>query len=194
MENIAYDLIPQGRELIGGEWVGEVDYEIIGGEKVYMAPAPNISHGIIVSRLVTMFNIYIWENNIDAFTLADNADVYLADGSHFRPDVSVLIRKPKAINKEKFIDGAPDLVVEVLSESTKKNDFGKKKDDYEKYGVKEYWIVDPENRSVKVYHNIEGKFTDDDEYKINSNKTEIKVSIFKDLTVDIRNIFKWWLN
>ncbi len=118
----------------------------------------------------------------------------MADGSHFRPDVSVLIRKPKAINKEKFIDGAPDLVVEVLSESTKKNDFGKKKDDYEKYGVKEYWIVDPENRSVKVYHNIEGKFTDDDEYKINSNKTEIKVSIFKDLTVDIRNIFKWWLN
>ena len=194
MENTAYDYMPQGRELIGGEWVGEIDYEIIGGKKIYMVPTPNISHGIIVSRLVTMFNVYIWEHNIDAFTLADNADVYLADGSHFRPDVSVLIRKPKAINKEKFIDGAPDLVVEVLSESTKKNDVGKKKDDYEKYGVKEYWIVDPENRSVKVYHNIEGKFTVGDEYKINSDKTEIKVSIFEDLVVDIRNIFKWWLN
>ena len=194
MENTAYDYMPQGRELIGGEWVGEIDYEIIGGKKVYMVPTPNISHGIIVSRLVTMFNVYIWEHNIDAFTLADNADVYLADGSHFRPDVSVLIRKPKAINKEKFIDGAPDLVVEVLSESTKKNDVGKKKDDYEKYGVKEYWIVDPENRSVKVYHNIEGKFTAGDEYKINSDKTEIKVSIFEDLVVDIRNVFKWWLN
>ena len=205
MENIAYSYSAlqeednyedyEDYEFFNGKQHGKIDYEIIGGEKVYMAAAaPNISHGIIVSRLVTMFNIYIWENNIDAFTLADNADVYLADGSHFRPDVSVLIRKPKAINKEKFIDGAPDLVVEVLSESTKKNDVGKKKDDYEKYGVKEYWIVDPENRSVKVYHNIEGKFTDDDEYKINSNKTEIKVSIFKDLTVDIRNIFKWWLN
>ena len=194
MENTAYDYMPQGRELIGGEWVGEIDYEIIGGKKIYMVPTPNISHGIIVSRLVTMFNVYIWEHNIDAFTLADNADVYLADGSHFRPDVSVLIRKPKAINKEKFINGAPDLVVEVLSESTKKNDVGKKKDDYEKYGVKEYWIVDPENRSVKVYHNIEGKFTVGDEYKINSDKTEIKVSIFEDLVVDIRNIFKWWLN
>ena len=194
MENTAYDYIPLGRELIGGEWVGEVDYEIIGGEKVYMAPAPNISHGIIVVRICSAFVDYIEKNNLDAFALADNADVYLADGSHFRPDVSVIIRKPSAINKEKHIEGAPDLVVEVLSESTKKNDVGKKKDDYEKYGVKEYWIVDPENRSVRVYHNVEGKFTASDEYKINSDKTEIKVSIFEDLVVDIRNIFKWWLN
>ena len=82
----------------------------------------------------------------------------------------------------------------MLSESTKENDVGKKKDDYEKYGVKESWIVDPENRSVKVYHNLEGKFTAGEEYNINGDKTEIKVSIFEDLIVDIRNVFKWWLN
>ena len=194
MENVNYDYMPQGRELIGGEWVGEVDYEIIGGKKIYMVPTPNISHGIIAVRIASEFVNYIDEYNIDAFVLTSGVEVHLADGSQFRPDVSVVVRKPSDINKEKHIEGAPDLVVEVLSESTKKNDVGKKKDDYEKYGVKEYWIVDPENRSVKVYHNIEGKFTVGDEYKINSDKTEIKVSIFENLIVDIRNIFKWWLN
>ena len=182
-------------ELINGKQYGKIDYEIIGGEKIYMAAAaPNISHGIIVMRLGTIFNNYIDENNIDAFVLADNADIYLSDESHVKPDVSIIIRKPSAINKEKVIKGAPDLVVEVLSESTKKYDIGGKKDDYEKYGVKEYWIVDPENRSIKVYHNIEGKFTASDEYKINSDKTKIKVSIFEDLSVDVCNVFKWWLN
>ena len=205
MENVAYDYPSiqeeenyedyEDYELINGKQYGKIDYEIIGGEKIYMsADAPNISHGIIVSRLNTIFNVYIDEHDIDAFVLADNADIYLSDESHVKPDVSIVIRKPSAINKEKVIKGSPDLVVEVLSESTKKYDLGGKKDDYEKYGVKEYWIVDPEKKSIKVYHLIEGKFKISDEYQVNGDKTEIKVSIFDDLIVDIRKVFKWWLN
>ena len=137
--NLAYDYDTEEEEtkyeIIDGKICGLQPYEIIGGEKIIMSPAPNISHGIIVGRLVTIFNVYIEENNINAFVLADNADVYLANGSHFKPDVSVIVRKPSAINTEKFIAGSPDLVVEVLSESTKKNDFGVKKDAYEKYGT-----------------------------------------------------------
>ena len=197
MDNLAYNYDTEEEtkyEIIDGKICGLQPYEIIGGEKIIMSPAPNISHGIIVMRLGTIFSNYIEERHIDAFVLADNVDVYLANGSHFKPDVSVIVRKPSAINTEKFIAGSPDLVVEVLSESTKKNDFGVKKDAYEKYGVKEYWIVDPENRSIKVYHNIEGKFKIIGEYKVVGDKTKIKVSIFEDLMVDVRNIFKWWLN
>ena len=206
MENIAYDYSAEMQdeenyedyedyEFFNGKQHGKIDYEIIGGEKVYMAAAaPNISHGIIVMRLGTIFNNYIDENNVDAFVLADNADIYLSDKSHVKPDVSIIIRKPNAINQEKVIKGAPDLVVEVLSESTKKYDIGAKKDDYEKYGVKEYWIVDPSDRSIKVYHNVDGKFNLSGEYQVNGDKTEIKVSIFDDLIVNIRKVFKWWLD
>ena len=205
MENIAYSYSAlqeednyedyEDYEFFNGKQHGKIDYEIIGGEKVYMAAvAPNISHGIIVSRINTIFNVYIDENDIDAFVLADNADVYLSDKSHVKPDVSVIIRKPNAINTEKVIKGAPDLVVEVLSESTKKYDIGGKKDDYEKYGVKEYWIVDPENRSIKVYQLINGKFELSGDYKLHSDKTKIKVSLFDNLIVDLNNVFKWWLN
>ena len=183
MNNLAYNY----------QFDDEPDYEIIEGEINYMAAAaPNISHGIIVSRLNTIFNVYIDEKNLKAFVLADNADVYLSEENHFRPDVSVIVRKPYAINREKYIDGAPDLIVEVLSESTMKNDTGIKKDAYEKHGVKEYWIVDPNSRSIQVYHNIEGKFKRNGEYNVDNNK--IKVSIFEDLVVDVRSVFKWWLD
>ena len=81
MENLAYDYNFD-------EFDDEPDYELIGGEKVYMsAAAPNISHGIIVMRLGSMFTNYIDENNIEAFVLADNADVHLSPENHYRPDV-----------------------------------------------------------------------------------------------------------
>ena len=84
-------------------------------------------------------------------------------------------------------------MVEVLSESTKDSDTGIKKDAYEKYGVKEYWIVNPEDRSIKIYHNVDGKFQFRGEYKLHNDKNKIKVSIFDNLIIDIRKVFKWWL-
>ena len=181
-------------ELLGGMQYGYIDYEIIGGEKFYMAAAaPNISHGIIVMRLGSMFNTYIDEHDIDAVVLGDNVDVYLSDDEHVKPDVSVVCNFNIADNFKRLYT-APDLVVEVLSESTKINDKVKKKATYEKFGVKEYWIVDPEDRSIEVYHNVNGKFNLSGEYKLHSDRTQIKVSIFDDLTVDLHKVFKWWLN
>ena len=67
--------------------------------------------------------------------------------------------------------------------------------------MKEYWIVDPNNKSVEVYHLVEGKYQFAGSYKVSEeydeeNKflnNEIKVSIFEDLIVDVRNVFKWWI-
>ena len=193
----AYDSDYEGEskyELLGGVQYGKIDYEIIGGEKFYIAAAaPNISHGIIVMRLGSMFNTYIDEHDIDAVVLGDNVDVYLSDDEHVKPDVSVVCNFNVTDNFKRLYT-APDLVVEVLSESTKINDKVKKKATYEKFGVKEYWIVDPEDRSIEVYHNVNGKFKLDGEYKLHSDNAAIKVSIFDDLIVDLHKVFKWWLN
>ena len=111
------------------------------------------------------------------------------------PDVSVVCN-PSIVSNGKKILGAPDLIVEVLSESTMKNDLGKKKDVYEKYGVREYWIVNPWIRRVTVYHLINGKFKLNGEYEISDDEEQniIKVSIFDGMTVDLRKVFKFAFN
>ena len=182
-------------ELIAGQICGIMPYEIIGGEKIIMLPAPTARHGSFVVELILIFGTYINTKKIKARVFGDNVDVYLSKEEHFKPDVSVVCN-PDIIDWNGAIHGAPDLIVEIFSDSTKKNDMGVKKDTYEKYGVKEYWLVDPINKSIIVYHLIEDKFKFIDEYKLNSidNKNFIKVSIFEDLTVDIRDVFKWWIN
>ena len=199
MENLAYDYDPEEEEtkyeIINGKAYGIPCYEIIGGEKIIMSPAPTATHGSLVMNIGTIFNIYLIKKNIDARVFGDNVDVYFSAKEHYKPDVSI-VRNLEIIDWKGAIKGAPDLIVEVLSESTKSRDFGIKKNTYEKYGVKEYWIVAPNDMSIKVYHLIENKLEFYDEYKIDalSDKNEIKVSIFNDLIVDIRDVFRWWVH
>ena len=178
----------------------ELNFELIGGEKFFMAAAaPNLIHGTITGRIYFEFMKYIFDNNINAAVFSDNTDVYFSDEDHFMPDISVVCNA-EIVKLRKKVLGTPDLIVEVLSESTMKKDLGSKKDAYEKYGVKEYWIVDPWSQRVDVYHLINGKFWLDNVYKLHSEELgvevqhEIKVSIFDDLVIDIRNIFKWWFD
>ena len=189
MENLAYDYTPEMLD-------DELDYEIIGGKKFIMAAAaPNITHGTIVTRISTAFTNYIDNNNIHAIVMGD-ADVYLSDEEHYRPDLSIVCNLDIVKNGKK-VYGAPDLVVEVLSESTMDNDLGPKKAAYEKFGVKEYWIVDQWSKRVEVYHSIEGKFVFSKSYKVSDEENtvnDIKVSIFDDMLVDVREIFKWYFN
>ena len=182
-------------EIVGGIVHGKPRYEIIGGEKFIMSPAPNLTHATIITRLVTMFANYIDENDIKAEVYSDNTDLFLSEEAHYMPDVSVVCN-PAIIANGKKILGAPDLIVEVLSESTKKNDLGQKKDVYEKYGVREYWIVDPWIRQIKVFHLVEGKFKLSGEYQISDieDNNKITVSIFKGMIVDIRKVFKFVFN
>ena len=202
MEKLTYndtDLESESKyELINGVLSGEPRYELIGGVKFIMSPALNLNHGTIINRIMNIFINYILNNDVKAAAFSDNTDVYFSKEEHYMPDISIVCN-PELLKSRKRIEGAPDLIVEVLSESTMKNDLGKKKDIYERYGVKEYWIVDPWSKRIDVYHLIEGRFQFNDVYKYHGNDDEgietpqeIKVSIFNDLVVDIRNVFKWW--
>ena len=176
-------------EIIDGVVHGEPDYEIIGGEKV-LSPEPTVGNNAIMCNLAMIFENYIINKEINARIFGDNIDFRLSKNETYKPNFSVVCNLD-IINWKGAIHGAPDLAVEILSKSTKKYDFGIKKDVYEQYGVKEYWIIDAEVKSVIVYHLVDGKFELNGEYKINSDKTSIKVSIFDDLIVDLNDIFKW---
>ncbi len=179
-------------------------YEIIGGEKIMSAMAYLNHSGIIMNLGNKIFN-YVVANKC-GYVFPDNVDVHFPDGNLFRPDLTVItVENKKILNWKGAINGVPDMVVEVLSRSTKKNDLTIKKDIYESNGVKEYWIVDPWAKSVTVYILRDGKFEFEHEYfKCDADewsgfndeekaayKSEIKVSIFDDLFIKVDDIFSW---
>ena len=179
-------------------------YEIIGGEKILSAMAYLNHSGIIMNLGNKIFN-YVVANKC-GYVFTDDVDVYFPDGNLFRPDLTVITKEnKKIINWKGGINGAPDMVVEVLSRSTKNNDLTIKKDVYESNGVKEYWIINPWEKSVAVYLLRDGKFQFDHEYfKCDADewegfddeekaayKPEIKVSIFDDLFIKVDDIFSW---
>ena len=179
-------------------------YEIIGGEKVMSAMAA-INHSGIIMRLSARIFDYVDVKKC-GYVFTDNVDVHLPDGYLFRPDLTVItMENSKIINWKGAIYGVPDMVVEVLSKSTRKNDLTIKKDVYEKNGVKEYWIINLWDKTVDVYILSDGKFVLSESYSKYSSdewallddeekaavKSEIKVSIFEDLFIKVDDIFGW---
>jgi len=179
-------------------------YEIIGGEKI-LAPSASLTHSGILFRLGIVIGNYIIENDY-GYVFLDDTDVHFSDGSIYKPDLVVVKKENENILQwKKGIFGAPDMVVEVLSPSTKIRDFTIKKDTYEKFGVKEYWIIDPFIKSVSVYLLRDGKFELDNEYiyydeeyfaeltdaEKAAAKFEISPSIFPELKIKLSFIFGW---
>ena len=179
-------------------------YETIGGGK-FMSPAPILGHNDVISEILTTIKMYFRKNNYGR-VFGDNTDVHFPDGNVFKPDLVVVKKENYSImNWKGAIYGVPDMVVEVLSPSTRVRDLTVKKDAYESNGVKEYWIVDPYMKTVDVYILRDGKYNLDCSYtKFNeydweglsdeekaAAKFEIKVSIFDDLVVKIDDIFSW---
>ena len=179
-------------------------YEIIGGKKI-MAPAPNPTHGRVIGRLYIIIGNYLDENE-GGYVFADNTDVHFPDGTLLKPDLSIIMEKNSAIiDWFRGIYGVPNMVVEVLSKSTKKKDLTIKKDIYEAQGVSEYWIIDPYMKAISVYLLRDGKYFLDDEYILFDDKElelltdaekadvkyEVPVKTLDDLKIPLNYIFKW---
>ena len=179
-------------------------YEIIGGEK-FMAPSAAPTHGGIIMRLGSIIENYL-DANDSGYVFADDIDVHFPDDNLYKPDLVVVLEKNSAIiDWRRGIYGVPDMVVEILSYSTRRNDLTIKKDTYEAQGVKEYWIIDPWAKIVDVYLLRNGKYFLSGEYMLPDEKdlefmtevaraevkTEVPVSILDGLTVPLKYIFKW---
>ncbi len=174
--------------------------EMLNGRLVAMSPRPAVSHNIVGFNIARILGNFLHGKPCIAF--ADGTDVFLTEKDRVVPDVMVVCNKD--IIKTNGIHGTPDLVVEVLSHGTAKNDKGYKKDLYERCGVREYWIVDVSNRFIEVYHLKENVFVLDDVYSVfpdyviedmtEEEKSSIiysfKTSLFPDLTITIEDVFE----
>ena len=121
-------------------------HEIIDGEH-YVSPAPLLRHQQISMRLSSRVGTFIETNRLGEF-LAAPADVLLSEHDILQPDLFFVSNERASILTPKNIQGAPDLVIEILSPSTRRLDERLKLERYELLGVREYWIVDPAGRVV----------------------------------------------
>jgi len=161
-------------------------HELIDGEHI-MSPSPFTKHQRILRQLFYALERFLREHSLGEIFIAP-MDVVLSDFDVVEPDLLFIASEHASIITEKHIMGVPDLVVEILSEGTRKQDEIVKRRLYEQYGVQEYWIVDPELESVKVYRMQDGRFVRGAELSVTAGGA-LATPLFPELTIPLYNIF-----
>jgi Uma2 family endonuclease len=127
----------------------EVDQqELVDGELV-VTPVPIIRHQVISMNLTRSLDQHIRPGNLGMVFYAPTG-VRFSHHDLLIPDICFVSRERLGILGETFFEAAPDLVIEILSPGTRRRDLTTKRDLYGRFGVREYWPVDPEKRTVDV--------------------------------------------
>jgi Uma2 family endonuclease len=132
-------------------------YELIEGV-LYVANAPTPEHQFTVTELIFHLRLYVSTHKL-GIVLATPVEVHLSETSKpVQPDVIFVTKERQPARGVSFIEGAPALVIEVVSPTSIQRDRKVKYDLYEQTGVAEYWIVDPRTRSVEIYTWSNGEY------------------------------------
>ena len=164
-------------------------YELIDGE-LYLMSSPTTSHQEIVGEIYAQLHAYLKGKKCKAFIAP--LDVCLSgvrnpkkEYNVLQPDILVVCDENK-LTKDMGVQGAPDLVIEVLSPSSRKHDTFVKYNLYQYYGVKEYWIVDEEAGVIYQYIiNEKNIYTLPKTYEITE---DIKVNVLKNCVISLKDI------
>jgi len=158
-------------------------YELIEGELV-MSPAPKTKHQRIAGRLFMSLSEFVRKSKAGEVFISP-CDV-LDDENVVQPDILFISQERSGIIGEDNVKGAPDFVIEIVSDSTGFRDFVEKKILYGKYGVKEYWIVVPEDEAVEVFVRDEGKFVLRGRFE---KGQKIEAAVLQGLIIKLSEIF-----
>jgi Uma2 family endonuclease len=140
-----YALLPEDRR-----------YEVIDGEP-FLTPAPTTIHQVVKGRLKRLLDDIVDADNL-GIVLDAPFDVVLSRYDVVQPDILFISAQRRTILGEKCAEGAPDLVIEVLSPSTETRDRVAKAKRYAAFGVREMWLVDPAAKTIEVLLNSEEGF------------------------------------
>lgn len=171
-------------------WPDDERWELIEGEPFLMSPAPSRIHQEVVGELFLQIGNYLRDKNCRVYVAP--FDVILVSQNQrkensknvVQPDITIICDKNKL--DDKGCVGSPDMIIEVVSPSTASQDYVKKLNLYEKYEVKEYWIVNPKSGNILIYK-LDGN-RQYSEVKVHNIKDKIQVGIFKDLIIDLTHI------
>ena len=172
------------------KWQFKERVELIKGKIYKMSPAPGRLHQKTSNILASEITWFLKGKSCELYTAP--FDVRFPIGKEMnktftvvQPDICIICDKSKL--DEKGCLGAPDMIIEILSPKSAKKDIKDKFQLYEENGVREYWIISPENKVVDVFvlkedkkYHLIGKFADDD---------KVKVNIFDGLEINLADIF-----
>lgn len=132
-------------------------YEIIEGE-LYVSPAPNTKHQTVSINLSTEFNVHVRTGRLGR-VFAAPTDVRLTEPSTVQPDILYVRQARRGIITPQSVQGAPDLVVEIISPSSTQMDLEIKRDLYAKHGVRYYWVAHPQEEWLRAYElGVDGQY------------------------------------
>jgi Uma2 family endonuclease len=134
----------------------EQRYEIIDGN-LLMAPAPDTWHQDWSAKLFRILDDHVRKRNLGK-TFYAPLDVVLDNENTVQPDLVFIAAANLGIIQPRAIFGTPDLLIELISPSSVRRDRYEKKDLYARFGVKEYWIGDPANKSLEILTLSEGRY------------------------------------
>jgi Uma2 family endonuclease len=157
-------------------------HEIIDGEHVVNA-SPNLYHQDVSKRLVFELMVQV-EITGRGKVYPAPTDVYFTETNVLVPDILVVVAANRAVLGTAKVEGAPDLVVEILSPSTERNDRKAKLALYRRHGVREYWIVDPDEKVV------EQRVLERGEYRLlGRHAASVRLAILPDVAIDLQRVW-----
>lgn len=159
-------------------------YELYDGE-VFVVPSPILLHQVVAMRLWRVLDDYASQTG--GLAVASPIDIVFSDYDVVQPDIVFLTADSmRTVSLTKPVRQSPDLAVEVLSPSTVSNDRGRKMRTFHRFGVPEYWIVDPSAETIEIYrlaesaYELAGTFSGSDKMHsaVLSDLTLVPASVF----------------
>jgi len=160
-------------------------YQLIEGA-LELAPAPNSAHQQISGNLFLIIGNWTKSAGHGGKVIAAPLDVYLDKFNVYQPDIVYLSPDNLGILTTIGIEGAPDLVIEILSPSTRVLDLGPKKKNFARYKVKEFWAVDPAAETIEVFDLCTEP---DSPVRSLARADQLESAIFPGLVIDLEEVF-----
>lgn len=165
--------------------LGDKQYQLLDGELI-LTPSSSDRHQFIALNLVMILQTFIRSSSLGRVRFAP-LDVVLSEYDVAQPDILFVSNSRSDIVTEANIQGAPDLVVEILSPGTAAHDLGYKQALYGGHGVREYWIVDPEAEAIEVLGESSDGLTLLGTYRLGQIMTS---PLLEGLAIDLQEIFR----
>lgn len=177
----------EGRKVTFEEYMNLPDdgfrYEITEGIMNMMLPAPFKKHQKLIVRFSQILSNYLDENPIGIVYVAPR-DVKFSETITRQPDIIYISNERLEIDKDNEIEGTPDFIIEILSPGTFGKDIRDKYLIYERFGVKEYWIINPDNINSSEFYYLEGnKYT-----QFYPDKSIIYSKVITGFSVDLKKL------
>ena len=159
-------------------------YELIDGE-LYVAPSPTTAHQTILLELIAALRAFVKTSDLGRVFVAP-LDVILSNEDVLQPDILFVSKNRENIITEINIQGAPDLVVEILSPGIADRDRTIKRARYFIHGVQEYWIVDPQAKTIEVLTTGQDDF---ETVQVYGENTSVASPVLEGLVIQLQDIF-----